>query len=186
MNKDVLIRAALDAGATKAAVIDQSQIVYSRTFRDMCALNSCGMYGRCYMCPPDVGPIDELMAAAQAYPRALLYQTINGLEDSFDIEGMQEAKKRHNQLSQRLRDVLDGVLAPGALHLSGGGCGVCGVCAKRDGQPCRYPDRAMASLEAYGMDVYNTTSSTELKYINGQNTVTYFGMVLFHDECSED
>ena len=185
MNKDVLIRAALDAGATKAAVIDQSQIVYSRTFRDMCALNSCGMYGRCYMCPPDVGPIDELMAAAQAYPRALLYQTINGLEDSFDIEGMQEAKKHHNQLSQRLRDVLDGVLAPGALHLSGGGCGVCSVCAKQEGQPCRHPDRAMPSLEAYGMDVYNTTSSTEMKYINGQNTVTYFGMVLFHDECCE-
>ena len=36
------------------------------------------------------------------------------------------------------------------------------------------------------MDVYNTTRSTELKYINGQNTVTYFGMVLFRDECCEE
>ena len=107
MDRETLIRAALDVGAAKAAVIDQNQIVYSETFRDMCAQNSCGMYGRCYMCPPDIGPIDRLMAEAQAYPRALLYQTIGELEDSFDIEGMQEAKKRHNQLSQRLRDALD-------------------------------------------------------------------------------
>ena len=46
-------------------------------------------------------------------------------------------------------------------------------------EPCRHPDRALASLESYGMDVYNTTRSTPLQYINGANTVTYFGMVLY-------
>lgn len=182
MKRDALVRAALDAGAAKAAVIDQSQIVLSAEFRAMCAQNQCGMYGRCYMCPPDVGPIEALMETVRSYPRALLYQTIGELEDSFDVEGMQAAKRRHNQLSQRLRDALEASL-PGALHLSGGGCGVCEVCAKADGAPCRHPDRAMASLEAYGMDVYNTARSTDLKYINGQNTVTYFGMVLFCEDC---
>ena len=38
-------------------------------------------------------------------------------------------------------------------------------------------------MEAYGIDVYNTTKNTELKYINGQDTVTYFGMVLFEEEA---
>ena len=37
------------------------------------------------------------------------------------------------------------------------------------------------SLEGYGVDVYNTTKDTPLKYINGQNTVTYFGMILFSE-----
>ena len=34
-------------------------------------------------------------------------------------------------------------------------------------------------MEGYGIDVYNTCKPTALKYINGQNTVTYFGIVLF-------
>ena len=49
----------------------------------------------------------------------------------------------------------------------------------RDGEPCRHPDKALASLEGSGVDVYNTTKDTPLKYINGQNTVTFFGMVLW-------
>ena len=34
-------------------------------------------------------------------------------------------------------------------------------------------------MEGYGIDVYQTSKPTELKYINGQNTVTFFGIVLF-------
>ena len=33
-------------------------------------------------------------------------------------------------------------------------------------------------MESYGIDVYRTSTSTTLKYINGQNTVTYFGIIL--------
>lgn len=62
-----------------------------------------------------------------------------------------------------------------------GGCRICDTCAKRDNLPCRYPDKALPSLESYGVDVYRTTEPTPLKYINGQNTVTFFGMVLFTD-----
>ena len=32
------------------------------------------------------------------------------------------------------------------------------------------------------MDVYNTSKHTPLKYINGANTITYFGRVLFQEE----
>ena len=49
-------------------------------------------------------------------------------------------------------------------------------------EPCRFPEKALPSLEAYGVDVYNTTKDTDLKYINGQNTVTFFGMVLFREK----
>jgi hypothetical protein len=37
----------------------------------------------------------------------------------------------------------------------------------------------MASLEAYCINVSALASSADMKYINGQNTVTYFGAVLF-------
>ena len=37
-------------------------------------------------------------------------------------------------------------------------------------------------MEGAGVDVYNTVKDTPLRYINGQNTVTYFGMVLFGEK----
>lgn len=182
MSDEQLIQAALDCGASKAAVIGRDDIVLSAEFRAMCEANRCGAYGKCYMCPPDVGPIETLMERLRSYDRGLLYQTINPLEDSFDIEGMGEAKKTFSAVSQRLLDRLGPVLGDGALHLSSGGCGLCEVCGKATGEPCRHPDRALASLESYGVDVYNTTRKTKLKYINGTNTVTYFGMVLFSEK----
>ena len=37
----------------------------------------------------------------------------------------------------------------------------------------------MASLEAYGVNVSRMAQAAGMKYINGANTVTYFGAVLF-------
>jgi len=182
MNDEKLIQIALDCGATKAVVIGQDDIVLNASFRAMCEANSCGVYGRCYTCPPDVGPIDELMARVRGYEKGLFYQLISPLEDSYDIEGMAEAKKNLVRLSQRLLDELKPILGEDALHLSGGGCGLCEVCGKITNEPCRHPDRALASLESCGMDVYQTTKKTPMKYINGANTVTYFGMVLFSEK----
>lgn len=178
MEHQDLIDIALDAGATKATVIQAKDIVLSATFRDICARNSCGMYGRCWMCPPDIGDIEPLMAQVRSYRYGLLYQTISNLEDSFDFEGMQEAGKNHVWLSQRIEAFMMPILEK-HLHLTCGGCRLCERCAKLDGLPCRKPEQALSSMEGYGIDVSSTCKPTELKYINGQNTVTYFGIVLF-------
>ena len=185
MNEQKLIQTALDCGATKAVIVENKDIVLNAEFRAMCEANRCGVYGKCYMCPPDVGPIDELMAKIRTYAKGLFYQYIGKLEDSFDFEGMAEAKNAFVQVSQRLLDALRPVLGEKALHLSGGGCGLCRPCAKVTGEPCRHPDRAMASIESYGMDVSGTAKNTILKYINGADTVTYFGMVLYHESQAE-
>ena len=44
---------------------------------------------------------------------------------------------------------------------------------------CRFPDRAMSSLEAYGVNVSELAVQCGMRYINGENTVTYFGAVFF-------
>jgi len=173
-----LIKMALEKGAAKAEIISVDQIITSAEFREACRKNLCGVWGRCWMCPPDVGDIEPLMAEIRTYQHALWYQTIGELEDSFDIEGMGEAKKNHLRLSHELEEEIKPLLGR-HLHLACGGCGVCERCSRMDDQPCRFPDKAMPSLEAYGVDVYQTTKSTGLKYINGQNTVTYFSAVLF-------
>ena len=93
---------AVELGAFRAGVIPVSEIAFDRSFRDICASNACGNYGRCWMCPPDTGDIDTLMAQARSYDWALVYQTVSPLEDSFDFEGMMEAAHRHSQLSQQI------------------------------------------------------------------------------------
>ena len=154
-------------GAFRASVIDASLIQTDRAFRGMCESNACGVYGKCYMCPPDVGDIDELMARVGDYDYALVYQTVTELEDSYDFEGMIAAKKRSYPLAQSLRKIFDDPQFAKVLHLGAGGCSVCEVCSKRTGEPCRFPEKAMPSLEAYGVNVSELAKASGMKYSNG-------------------
>ena len=168
---------ARELGAYKAAVISVDKITTDAGFRKMCEANLCGRYGKSYTCPPDVGAIDTLIAKLKGYDHALVYQTVGMLEDSFDIEGMQDAAKKHCQLILELmKRYPDGV-----LHLGAGGCPLCERCAKATNEPCRHPEHAIASLEAHGVNVSELAKSCSMKYINGQNTVTYFAAMLFKE-----
>ena len=130
------------------------------------------------MCPPHVGEVEELIARARRFRHILVYQTVTALEDSYDIEGMLAAGEAMNRLTLRLRERLDQLEAGARLHLGAGGCRMCSRCAKLEGRPCPFPDRALASLEAYGINVSVLAPQAGMKYINGANTVTYFGAVL--------
>ena len=178
--KTDLIALAKSFGFTNAEWIDASQIICDRKFREQCAANACGVYGKCWMCPPDIGDIDELIAQVKSYKRGLLYQSIFTLEDSFDFEGMSDAKKNTVKIALALRELFSKSDISRVLHLGAGGCGVCEVCSKRIGEDCRFPELALPSLEAYGVNVSELAKSAGMKYINGQNTVTYFGCVLFN------
>ena len=170
---------ALSLGAYRAEVIEVSKIETDGVFREMCRANYCGNYGKNWTCPPHVGEIDDLMASLKTYSHALVYQTVSELEDSYDFEGMMEAGKNHGALMMALRKAMEGEAISRSLHLGAGGCRVCERCAGRDGEPCRHPDLAAASLEAYGVNVSKLAEAAGMKYINGQDTVTYFGAVLF-------
>ena len=181
-----LLSLTLGAGAHKASIIGTEAIETDRAFRGMCESNACGAYGGCYMCPPDVGDIDALMTAVKTYRYALVYQTVTALEDSYDYEGMLRARKDVSRLAQHLRRELADAGLTRALHLSVGGCGVCEVCAKKTNEPCRFPELAMPSLEAYGINVSELARSAGMKYTNGSDTVTYFGAILFNELSSEN
>ena len=174
-----LVETARSHGAHCATVIEARAIPRDKIFRDICASNACGMYGRCYMCPPDVGEIGALMASLDSYDYALVYQTVDELLDSFDFEGMVEAKGHVFPITEALCESLASVGIEAPLRLGVGGCGLCEVCAKRTGEPCRFPALAMPSLEAYGVGVSELAKLSGMKYTNGPNTVTYFGAVLF-------
>ena len=174
-----VVEAVLACGAAKACPIPAENVVLSAEFRRICEENTCGNYGRCYTCPPDIGDIETCMEKIRSFSSALLYQSIGMLEDSFDFEGMMDAAREHALLGQRIEKAVQTLLPPGYLHLSAGGCHLCEKCAKKDGLPCRRPDEILPAMEGCGIDVYRTSLSTDLLYINGQDTVTYFGILLF-------
>lgn len=173
------IEMAKSAGATNAAVIPVNKITFRREFRDACVSNACGKYSRCWMCPPDVGDIDQMIAEAKKYEFAYVYQSVWPLEDSYDFEGMMAGGQAHNDIAQRLTLDLESILQH-PLKLAAGACQVCEKCSRLDNEPCRNPDKAIPSLEAYGIAVSELATACNMKYINGQNTVTYFGAFLAH------
>lgn len=173
-----LTEAVLAAGAFKAAVIPVSDMETDASFREMCRANVCGNYGKNWTCPPDAGDICDLMAELRTYRYALVFQTVSELEDSFDFEGMMEAGNRHNQLMQSVRGLAQALPVERVRLLGAGGCRVCPVCAKKTDEPCRHPELAIRSLETYGVNVSKLAPAAGMKYINGKDTVTYFGAVL--------
>lgn len=173
---------ALLLGAYRAEIVKVKEIALDASFRTLCESNACGNYGRNYMCPPDAGDIHALMEEIRSYDQAVIYQTVASLEDSYDFEGMMEAGSRHNRLAQKLWDFTDETFEKGVLHLGAGGCRLCPSCNKIRGIACAHPDRAMASLETYGINVSLLAQLAGMRYINGQNTVTYFGGVFGRDK----
>ena len=176
---DEMITLALSLGAYKASVIPVTEVETDPSFRDLCASNVCGNYGRNWMCPPDAGDIHDLIDRLRTYNYMLVYQTVSELEDSYDFEGMMDAGIAHNRLMVEMRQKLAEFPLSRVLHLGAGGCRMCEVCAKRTGEPCRHPEDAVASLETYGVNVSKLAPAAGMKYINGKDTVTYFGAMLF-------
>lgn len=177
----LLVQEALDLGAANAAMIEVVDIPVNRDFRQACESNRCGNFGRNWTCPPEIGDIDTLMAELKTFQTGIIYQTVTPIADSFDIEGMLAAGEIHNRLTMKLRVAYSKYSFAKALHLGAGGCRVCERCAKRKNEPCRFPDQAIASLEAYGVSVYELANKCGMKYINGKNTVTYFGGFLYSE-----
>ena len=175
-----LLALAVEAGAGGAEYFRGEEIVRNPVFRDICRTNACGRYGRCYMCPPDIGDIEEAMEKIRTFPHVIVYQSISHLEDSFDFEGMMEAGERHGHISGRFHLAVKDLLTQPWLHLSSG-CRLCARCAKMDDLPCRHPEIALGAVEGYGVDVYQTVKNSSLKYVNGENTVTYFGMLFYRE-----
>lgn len=169
-----------EMGAFRAASVETKDITFDAAFRAACERNACGFYNRCWTCPPEAGSIEDCMARVQEYPHAVLFQTVTPLEDSYDIEGMHDAAVAHNRLTRKVQKAFRQT-DRASMVLGAGACGVCPTCTKPTGEPCRFPDQAITSLEACGVNVSELAHTCGLKYINGANTVTYFGLLLYRD-----
>lgn len=172
-----LLEAALAAGFDHAAPIAQGSLVAYDSVRDMCKENRCGQYGACWICPPCCGTIEACQARMDAYPGGLLVQTVGQIEDSFDYTGMRQIELRHQALFEQFDAYLKR-RRPNVLALGAGACHICSACACPDA-PCRFPERALSSMEAYGLLVLEVCKRNGLAYYYGPERIAFIGCYLF-------
>ena len=176
---DQIRRKANELGADASAVISTEDIEFVADFRKACEMNTCGQYGLNWMCPPAVGSPDELQEKVMELPRGVVIQTVSQLQDSFDFEGMQRAEEEHEKTFRNILDqIQSNVSYKALLPLNVGACKFCGECTCKAGEPCRFPDKAVASLEAHCIDVNCLLSKYSIPYNNGPDTVSYVSLFL--------
>ena len=147
--------------------------------RELCEMNSCGRYGKCWTCPPGVGTVEECRERMMKYENVFVFTTKHDIEDSYDFEGMMDAKEIHEKISRKVVDYFCEIYPHDKLILSGdGGCSRCEKCTYPDA-PCRFPEEVFPTVESYGVEVYKIAQSVNINYINGENTVTYFSCIMF-------
>ena len=168
---EALRRQGQQAGFTHVAPLKVSTIQLLPEVRDMCATNSCGAYGKKWSCPPGCGTLEECRERLQKYTAGILVQTVGTLEDEMDYESMQETSQRHKEAFAALHEQLRGQY-PGMLAVGTGGCTQCKTCTYPD-QPCRFPEKMVSSMEAYGMLVSQVCKDNDLPYYYGRCTIAY-------------
>jgi predicted metal-binding protein len=99
MTLEDVVKKCNEFGAYKASMIDVNEISFDESLRSYCEVNYCGSYGKNYACPPNIGDAKEVIAKAKSYRKALVFQTVTEIEDSYDFEGMKEAAKRHSKVA---------------------------------------------------------------------------------------
>ena len=171
-----LIARALALGFSHAGPLDAATLLPRQEVRDMCAADRCRNYGKSWMCPPGTPSLEENRALLAQYKTGILVQTTGTPEDDFDLEGMLEIGRAHMRYFREMHRELRAKI-PGVLALGAGGCGLCAACAWPDA-PCRRPDEATTSMEAFGLVVSDTCRANGMKYNYGPGTMTFTGCFL--------
>lgn len=167
-----------EAGIAQYGTIKTSEIPFLPFIREICQGNGCGQYGKTWACPPAVGTFEACRSRCLEYEKALVFSAVYPLADSFDYEGMMAGHRAFKALCDRLYALAKPALSH-FLLLSNEGCTRCKSCTYPD-SPCRMPERLFPSVEGFGIHVGQLAEKAGLNYINGENTVTYFGVLLYH------
>ena len=144
--------------------------------RDMCAAGRCLLYGKRWSCPPACGSIEKCAQRIASYQSGLLVQTVGKLEDVFDAEGIHRTeithKRRFETLARQVR-----FHYPACLPLTAGGCMRCTVCTYPK-KPCRFPQKMMSSMEAYGLLVSEVCEKNGIPYYYGEGNIAFTSCIL--------
>ena len=168
---------ALSCGFSCAAELDPTLLVFREEVREMCSADRCGSYGRNWCCPPACPDLPEMRRRMKAYDNGVLVQTVAELEDDFDYITMMQAEKQHKENFDRLTNLLQERCGTEAvLPMGAGTCQHCPQCTYPDA-PCRFPEKQIISVEAYGLLVSQVCESCGIPYYHGKGTLSYVSCI---------
>ena len=149
------LQKALSMGATNAKLIHPSGVVTAPWVRFKC-LFGCPHKDR-YSCPPHTPTSEETRATLDSYERAIL----------FHVEGPYTKERGRNMMAYLDALVnLEGELFKDGYYkafvLLAGPCFLCKECGLKENIPCRFPAKTRPSMEACGIDVYQTARNNGL------------------------
>lgn len=173
---DIWIQKALELGFDLASPCDVSTLKPMAQVREMCRADKCHAYGKIWTCPPHCGSLEECAEKIRQYPRGILLQTVGHLHKDIDSRCYRETERRHMENFRKLVTAIRQI-HPEALCLGAGGCRVCKECACPE--PCRFPEQAYSSMEAYGLFVTQVCRDNGVPYHHGERTIAFCACILF-------
>ena len=75
MDTEKVLAIAKNAGFPQVGELDCDTIRLMPEVRKMCEDNTCGMYGKCWSCPPGCGSLEECESRVRKYKKGILVQT---------------------------------------------------------------------------------------------------------------
>ena len=170
------IKKAREMGFDASAPIDPKMLEAREDVRAMCAADKCGAYNKNWTCPPACGTLEECRQKMRSYTYGVLLQSVGHMTKAVDSKCYRETEQRHIKhfyaFAEEIRKEY-----PDALCLGAGGCRVCKPCAYPDS--CRFPEKAMSSMEGYGLFVTQVCRDAGVPYRYGEKTITYTACVLY-------
>ena len=145
-------------------------------FLEMC--KACENYDRKWSCPSyDFDPIEDYWKK---------FETLRVVGKKMFLE--EGEKENWQELVGQIQDTLTAELYeremefPGSQSLSAGSCRICGQnhCARKNGEPCRFPDKLRYSIESLGGNVGLTCTKllgVPLQWMEEGKVPDYFVLV---------
>ncbi len=170
---DTYAEKAKSLGVCKAEIIDTRKVVVENWVRLKCQYG-CGGYGRYLTCPPYSPTPDYTRKMVGEYSQGLLMQ----IENLSSGTKLRLTSKLRNIVVELEREIfLDGYHK--TFGMAAGPCRFCKTCDIQ--QPCEHPYRARPSMEACGIDVYQTARNCgfELEVVRTEDCpYSYVALIL--------
>lgn len=191
-------------GAANAKAFDAKDVTVDERVRLKCQVPICSGYGASLMCPPNVMPLVDFIKVLAKYQYAILVQVNCPIpqemqpmiaSESTDVtdlyqneeflssynESIKQTKMELHKLTNRVEAAAFSMGYRFATGFIGGQCILCEECVAQgsNNEPCRHPFRARPSMEAMGIDVFQTAYNAGLPFdIPPKETTVWTGLVL--------
>ena len=166
---------AVDAGVTHAKAVNSQTISTAPWVRLKCQFG-CPRYGRSYCCPPYTPTPEQMERILNSYESAIIFH----LEWNAVSENADKLKDFFDIVTKLERELIFGGYYK-AFSMLAGHCRLCEQCSLLKNQPCDFPGAARPSMEACGIDVYQTARNNgfDVQPLQpGVETANMFALIL--------